>query len=201
MFYDPRLPGSHGLPHDPITALVVPRPIGWISTISKTGVVNLAPYSYFNLVAGKPPFVMFSSEPAKDSQRNAESIGSFVFNLATWDNRSVMNQSSASLPPDVSEPDMIGIPMTPSRLVAPPRVANAPVALECRYTKTVPLEASDGTIAMATMVIGEVVGVHVADEMIVNGRIDIARLKPLARLGYFDYCVVEETFEMLWAKA
>lgn len=197
MFYDPRIPQAHGLPHDPITALVSPRPIGWISSVNRAGLVNLSPYSFFNLIAGKPPFVMFSSEPAKDSQRNAEETGEFVVNLATWDLRDAMNRSAASFPADVSEPEAVGIDMAASRSVRPPRVAGSPVALECVYLQTVAIKASDGRPSAATMVVGEVVGVHVADEAIVDGRVMVTKLRPLARLGYFDYCVVDEVFEMV----
>lgn len=197
MYYDPRIDKSHGLPHNPITALVVPRPIGWISTISPKGVVNLAPYSYFNLVAGLPPFVMFSSEPSKHSQQNAEATGEFVFNLATWDLREQMNQTAASLPADVSEPEVAGLEMLPSRAVKPPRVARSPVALECKYIKTVDLVGTNGNRAMATVVIGEVVGIYISDDVIIDGIVDITRLRPISRLGYYQYCVVNEAFVMV----
>ena len=195
MHYDPR-GEAHGLPHDPITALVVPRPIGWITTVSATGVVNLAPYSFFNLIAGKPPFVMFSSEPAKDSQRNAEATGEFVFNLATYDLRNSMNTTASAFPPDVSEPGMAGLEMLPSIDVRPPRVALSPVALECRYRKTVALADLPTDTAVATMVIGEVVRVHIDDRAIREGRVDIALLRPIARLGYMEYCLVDHVFSM-----
>ena len=144
MYYDPRR-NDHGLPRNPMLALVVPRPIGWISTVSRSGVVNLAPYSFFNLVSGSPPFVMFSSKPRKDSQRNAEETGEFVCNLATYDLREVVNASSTEWGPAISEPERMGIEMAPCRAVKPPRVARSPVALECKYFKTVELVSSDGT--------------------------------------------------------
>jgi flavin reductase (DIM6/NTAB) family NADH-FMN oxidoreductase RutF len=124
MFYDPRR-GAHGLAHNPITALVVPRPIGWISTIDRAGVVNLAPYSFFNLISGGPPFVMFASKPRKDSQRNAEETGEFVCNMATYGLRDAVNLSSTEWEPAVSEPSRIGLEMAPCRQVKPPRVARA----------------------------------------------------------------------------
>lgn len=193
MYYDPRR-NDHGFSHNPITALVIPRPIGWISTVSRLGVVNLAPYSFFNLVSGTPPFVMFASKPRKDSQRNAEETGEFVANMATYDMREVVNTSSAEFGPEVSEPERIGLEMAPCREVKPPRVARSPVVLECKYFKTVELVSSDGTRSASSIIIGEVVGIHIDDAVIVNGHIDVTRMQPLARLGYMDYCAVNELF-------
>ena len=193
MYYDPRR-NDHGLPRNPMLALVVPRPIGWISTVSRAGVVNLAPYSFFNLVSGSPPFVMFSSKPRKDSQRNAEETGEFVCNIATYDLREVVNASSTEWGPAVSEPERVGLEMTPCRAVKPPRVARSPVALECKYFKTVELVSSDGTRNASSVIIGEVVGVHIDDALIVNGLVDVTRMQPLARLGYMDFCAVNELF-------
>jgi flavin reductase (DIM6/NTAB) family NADH-FMN oxidoreductase RutF len=193
MFYDPRR-DKHGLSHNPMTALVVPRPIGWISTVSRDGVVNLAPYSFFNVVSGAPPFIMFASKPRKDSQRNAEETGEFVYNMATYDLREAVNASSAEYGPAISEPDRIGLEMVPSRTVKPPRVKRSPVALECRYFKTVELISADGTRNTSSVILGEVVGIHIDDSVIVNGHIDVTRMQPLARLGYMDYCAVNELF-------
>jgi flavin reductase (DIM6/NTAB) family NADH-FMN oxidoreductase RutF len=193
MYYDPRR-NDHGLPRSPMLALVVPRPIGWISTVSRSGIVNLAPYSFFNLVSGTPPFVMFSSKPRKDSQRNAEETGEFVCNIATYDLREVVNASSTEWGPAVSEPERVGLEMTPCRAVKPPRVARSPVALECKYFKTVELVSSDGTRNASSVIIGEVVGVHIDDALIVNGLVDVTRMPPLARLGYMDFCAVNELF-------
>jgi len=195
MYYDPRR-NDHGLSHNPMTALVVPRPIGWISTVSRDGVVNLAPYSFFNVVSGAPPFIMFASKPRKDSQRNAEETGEFVYNMATYDLRELVNASSAEYGPAISEPDRIGLEMAPCRAVRPPRVARSPVALECRYFKTVELISADGTRNTSSVILGEVVGIHIDDKMIVNGHIDVTRMQPLARLGYMDYCAVNELFAM-----
>ena len=196
MFYDPRTE-PHGLPHAPTNALVAPRPIGWITTVSKAGTVNLAPYSFFNLVSGYPPVVIFSSGPKKDSQTNAEDTGEFVYNLATWDLREVMNASSADFAGHESEPEHLGLEMVPSLKVKPPRVKRSPVHFECKYMKTVELTGSDGKQNRSAVVIGEVVGIHIDDALVVDGRVDIARARPIARLGYFDYCVVDEVFEML----
>jgi len=196
MFYDPRTE-KHGLKHSPVLALVVPRPIGWISTISPEGAVNLAPYSFFNLVSGNPPWMIFSSAPRKHSQTNAEASGEFVFNLATWDLREVMNASSADFPPGVSEPDEVGLEMTPSHNVKPPRVKRSPVAMECKYYKTIELIGSDGKANRSSIVIGEVVGIHIDDSVIVDGMVDIKKLRPIARLGYMDFAVVDDFFTML----
>jgi flavin reductase (DIM6/NTAB) family NADH-FMN oxidoreductase RutF len=193
MFYDPRR-DKHGLSHNPMTALVVPRPIGWISTVSRDGVVNLAPYSFFNVVSGAPPFIMFASKPRKDSQRNAEETGEFVYNMATYDLREAVNASSAEYGPAISEPDRIGLEMAPSRAVKPPRVKRSPVALECKYYKTIELISADGTRNTSSVILGEVVGIHIDDSVIINGHIDVTRMQPLARLGYMDYCAVNELF-------
>jgi flavin reductase (DIM6/NTAB) family NADH-FMN oxidoreductase RutF len=193
MYYDPRR-NNHGLSHNPMTALVVPRPIGWISTVSRDGVVNLAPYSFFNVVSGAPPFIMFASKPRKDSQRNAEETGEFVYNMATYDLREAVNASSAEYGPAISEPDRIGLEMAPCRTVKPPRVARSPVALECKYYKTVELISADGTRNTSSVILGEVVGIHIDDSVIINGHVDVTRMQPLARLGYMDYCAVNELF-------
>jgi flavin reductase (DIM6/NTAB) family NADH-FMN oxidoreductase RutF len=195
MDYDPRSE-PHMLAHDPVTSLVVPRPIGWISTVGPTGVVNLAPYSFFNMISGKPPFLMFSSNPRKHSQANAETSGEFVFNLATSDLRSEMNISGGEHGADISEADLAGLEMAPCRFVKPPRVARSPIALECIYNKTVELTRSDGRKMTSSLVIGEVVNVHIDDAVIVDGMIDMARIRPLARLGYMDYSVVDNIFTM-----
>jgi flavin reductase (DIM6/NTAB) family NADH-FMN oxidoreductase RutF len=197
MDYDPRTE-PHKLAHDPVTALVVPRPIGWISTVTESGLVNLAPYSFFNLVAGhKHPFLIFSSAGRKHTQRNAETAGEFVFNLATYDLRTEMNTTSAVVDDTVSEAELAGLAMTPSRYVKPPRVARSPVALECKYLQTVPLVTSSGLRIPSSLVIGEVVNIHIDDGVIVDGMLDIRRMRPLARLGYMDYGVVDDVFTML----
>ncbi len=196
MDYDPRSE-PHNLAHDPTTSLVVPRPIGWISTIGPAGEVNLAPHSYFNLCASQPPFVMFSSNTRKHSQNYAQSGGEFVFNLATYDLRTEMNISGGDYPDGISEPDLAKLEMAPSRKVKPPRVAKSPIALECVYSQTVNLTSSDGKKQKYEMIIGEVVNVHVDDAVIVNGMIDMSKIRAIARLGYRgDYTVVDNIFEM-----
>lgn len=195
MFYDPRSE-PHGLAHNPWTALVVPRPIGWISTLSEDGVANLAPYSFFNAVSGSPPFLMFSSAGRKNSQTNVEATGEFVANMATADLAQAMNTSSAEVAPDVDEFALAGLEKAPCKNVAVPRVAASPIAIECVLTQIVPLQTRDGTAGRSNLIIGEVVGIHIADHVIVNGMLDITRIRPLSRLGYMDYAITENAFTM-----
>ena len=198
MFY--KIGGPHGLPHDPFKSCVVPRPIGWISTIGADGAVNLAPYSFFNAVATEPPMVMFSSNGkqahgTKDSVANAEVTGEFVCNMATWDLRDPMSQTSRPVPPEVDEFELAGLETQPSELVKPPRVKTSPIHLECVYHQTleVPCDIEDGRNAIC---LGRVVGVHIRDEFLTDGKVDIARIKPLARLGYQDYTVAEKVLTL-----
>jgi flavin reductase (DIM6/NTAB) family NADH-FMN oxidoreductase RutF len=200
MFYD-AVANAHGLAVDPFKALVTPRPIGWISTLGKNGVVNLAPYSFFNAVSEDPHFVMFASGGRKDSQRNAEETGEFVCSLATYELREAMNRTSAPVAPDVDEMQLAGLTPAPSRLVAPPRVKESPVAFECRYWRTIDLPGRNGKPGTNAIVLGQVIGIHIADEAIVNGRVDVTRLKPIARLGYGDYAVVDEVFTLARPKS
>lgn len=200
MFYEPRL-GNSGLAIDPLKALVVPRPIGWISSVDLEGRVNLAPFSFFNLVADAPPIVFFAPTGAKpdgsvkDSRRNVEETGAFVVNLATWDLREAMNATSAPLPAGADESIFAGLEMAPSKIVAPPRVAASPVALECRYLRTVSLPTLDPA-EPNDVLFGEIIGIHIADDLISEGRVDITKARPIARLGYSLYSVVEKTFAM-----
>ena len=200
MFYEPR--AGHGLAQNPFNAIVVPRPIGWISTLDELGRVNLAPFSFFNAVAYVPPQVMFATTGPhtqgggyKDSMRNALAGGEFVVNLATWGLRDAVNLSSAPAPHGVDELELAGLTASPSRVVAPPRVAESPVHLECRVTTHVELPTPD-TEDPNTVVFGEVVGIHIADEAIVDGIVDVTRLDPIARLGYREYVHVRDTFAM-----
>ena len=193
VFYEPDKRDRDLLPHDPFKAFIAPRPIGWVSTVSASGAVNLAPYSYFNAVCDRPPTVMFSSNGAKDSMTFAHETGEFVWNMATWDLREPMNLSSADLPRGRSEFEHAGLELAPSRLVAPPRVAAAPVSLECKVTQVVQIDEGPNIVTF-----GRVVGVHLDEAAIVGGRVDLTRLKPIARCGYRgDYTVVESLFEML----
>ncbi len=193
VFYEPDKRDRDLLPHDPFKAFIAPRPIGWVSTVSASGAVNLAPYSYFNAVCDTPPTVMFSSNGAKDSMTFAHETGEFVWNMATWDLREPMNLSSADLPRGESEFAHAGLEFAPSRLVTPPRVAAAPVSLECKVTQVVQIDDGPNIVTF-----GRVVGVHLDEAAIVDGRVDLTRLKPIARCGYRgDYTVVESLFEMV----
>jgi flavin reductase (DIM6/NTAB) family NADH-FMN oxidoreductase RutF len=194
MFYDAGR-NDHGLRHDPFKALVVPRPIGWISSVSRGGILNLAPYSFFNAVSTDPHIVAFASYGRKDSLVNAEEQGEFVCNLATWDQRDELNASSAMVGPEVDEFALAGLETEPSRMVKPPRVKGAPVHFECVWLQTVPMKGRDGRLSYF-LVFGEVVGVHIEDRFIHDGIVDTAAMKPLARLGYHDYSVVDEVFTM-----
>jgi flavin reductase (DIM6/NTAB) family NADH-FMN oxidoreductase RutF len=198
VFYEPDSRDRDLLPHDPFKAFIAPRPIGWVSTLGPDGEVNLAPYSYFNAVGDRPPMLMFSSAGPKDSATFAHSGGEFVWNMPTWELREQMNETSRTLPRGEREFERAGLEMSPSTLVAPPRVATAPVALECKVVQVVALRDVNGDPASNIVVFGQVVGVHVDEAFIVDGRVDITRLRPVARCGYRgDYVVVDELFEML----
>jgi flavin reductase (DIM6/NTAB) family NADH-FMN oxidoreductase RutF len=195
MFYEPRK-RDHGLPHDPFKALVVPRPIGWITTMSATGAINLAPYSFFNAFQTRPHLVGFSADGRKDSVVFAEETGEFVCNLVTQDLWQQMNATSAPLPRGDNEMHAAGLDAAQSRLVRPPRVARAVAALECRWTQTVQLIDAAGKPGEAFLVCGEVVGVHIEDRFIVGGRVDTAAMHVMARLGYQDYAMVERAMTL-----
>jgi flavin reductase (DIM6/NTAB) family NADH-FMN oxidoreductase RutF len=195
--YEPRL--GHGLPHDPFKAIVGPRPIGWISTQSATGTTNLAPYSFFNAFNHAPPIVGFASTGLKDTVRNVQDTGEFVWNLATRDLAEVMNQSCAAVPPDVSEFDLTGLTPAPSTLVRPPRVAESPVTFECRSTQILQLQGADGAAVDAWLVLGEVVAVHIDQALLKEGVYDTANAGHILRGGGpADYFAVgpEQLFKM-----
>lgn len=194
MFYDAR--SKSPLKHDPVKALVAPRPIGWISTLSCDGVANLAPYSFFNLVASGPSIVAFSSAGRKDSQTNAEQTGEFVCNMASFDQREAVNSSAATLPPEIDEFALTGLGTLPSQIIRPPRVKGAPAHLECVYLQTVPLFSKEGVRNGFDLVLGEVVGVHIDDRFIKEGLVDTAAMRLIARLGYLDYSVTDEVFTL-----
>ncbi|MDX8492661.1 flavin reductase family protein [Mesorhizobium sp. VK22B] len=194
MFYEPSK--GHGLPHDPSKAIVAPRPIGWISTIDRQGKVNLAPYSFFNAFSTRPFIVWFSSEGEKDSATIAAESGEFVANLVSRELAEKMNRTAVDAPRGVSEFGYADLAMAPSRLVAPPRVAEAPAALECRVTEIFRPRALDGTQTGAVVVAGEVVGVHIDEAYLKDGQFDIVRAGNVGRLGYMDYASVNEIFSM-----
>jgi flavin reductase (DIM6/NTAB) family NADH-FMN oxidoreductase RutF len=197
LFYEPHLRDTSLLPHDPFKAAIAPRPIGWVSTVSAGGAVNLAPYSFFNAVSGAPPMIAFSSEGMKDSASFAAQTREFVWNMPTWDLREAMNATSASLPRGDNEFAHAGLEMAPSRLVTPPRVAASPCALECKVTDTVTLTDLDGRRTDRHLVIGQVVGVHLDERYIADGILDVAAIRPIARCGYAaDYTVLDSLFQM-----
>lgn len=201
MHYDPDK-DDHGFPHSPFKSCVVPRPIGWISTLSRDGIANLAPYSQFQNITYDPPIVMFSANQRtngrrKDSTVNVEETGEFVWNMATYDLREAVNLSSQEVAPEVDEFKAAGVTKADSVIVTPPRVAESPVQFECRHMQTVRLPG-EGNMGSADVVFGRVVRIHIADDaMTPDGRLDIERLKPLARCGYYNYTFVEKQFEML----
>jgi flavin reductase (DIM6/NTAB) family NADH-FMN oxidoreductase RutF len=190
---------DHGLAHDPFKALVVPRPIGWVSSIGKDGVANLAPYSFFNAVSDRPPMLMFSSGGTKDSLRNILDTGEFTCSIATWALREAMNLSSAPVAPGVDEFVLAGLGKADSRFVRPPRVAESPAAFECRLWKTLPMPPhKPGADPSYTAVFGQVVGIYIDDAFIQGGIVQSGAMRPLARLGYMDYSVLtpESMFTM-----
>jgi flavin reductase (DIM6/NTAB) family NADH-FMN oxidoreductase RutF len=194
-FYEPDR--GHGLPHDPFKAIVAPRPIGWISTVDPDGSVNLAPYSFYNAFCESPPIVGFSSGGRKDSQRNVEATGEFVANLVTRKLAQAMNLTSAPFPHGVNEMERAGLAAAPSRLVRPPRVANALAALECKLLITVPLKDLEGRFTGNTLILGQVVGVHIDPAFMKDGLFDLAAAGTIARCGYRgDYTEVLSVFEM-----
>jgi flavin reductase (DIM6/NTAB) family NADH-FMN oxidoreductase RutF len=198
MFYEPSK-RNHGLPHDPFLAIISPRPIGWISALNAKGDLNLSPYSFFNMVSGKPPVVMFSSENGEKQKDAASYIAEtkeFVCNLVTWDLRDQMNLTSPPYPTGVNEMEKAGLEPAPSRLVKVPRVAASPCAFECKLLKFIELDTIEGKPVPTTIVFGQVVGIHIDDRFIKDGRLDTAAMKPLARCGYNEYAVVDSVFQM-----
>jgi len=211
VFYDSEAsdPSAKGLGFNPFKALVAPRPIGWITTLAEDGTVNLAPYSFFQAVADSPDVVMFSATPEltksdrgvrfgsqrKHSEHNAVATGEFVCNMVTHELAEAMNQTSAHLPASQSEVEFANLEMLPSTRVKPPRVARAPAALECVVVDSMPVRHRGGDHRFQ-MVFGEVVGVHIADEFIADGRVDTAAMKILTRMGYDEYAVLENAFNM-----
>jgi flavin reductase (DIM6/NTAB) family NADH-FMN oxidoreductase RutF len=201
MFYEPDKK-NHGLKYTPYKSCMVPRPIGWISTVSRTGAVNLSPYSQFNNVGYEPGYLMFSAGGQhpdgrrKDTVVNVEETGEFVYNMATYDLRDAVNYTSQIVDSSVDEMKAAGLTPEPSRLVSPPRVAQSPVSIECKHHTTVVLPGLTWR-SNHHVVIGRVVGVHIKDEFLTpDGKIDVVKIRPLARLGYLDYTSVESSFEL-----
>lgn len=181
-FYNPAT--GHGLSGDPIKAIIAPRPIGWISSISGTGIPNLAPYSFFNMVCDTPPIVAFSSLMRKDTLANVEATGEFTCNLATRSLAATLNISSIPFPPDIDEFCAAGLDMAPGMAVRCPRVAHSPAALECRLIEIRRIYDMTGHETEAWLVLGQVVGVHIATDCIRDGRFDTAGAGIIQRGGY-----------------
>jgi flavin reductase (DIM6/NTAB) family NADH-FMN oxidoreductase RutF len=200
MFY--RTDEPHGLPHNPFNALVIPRPIGWISSLDGDGKANLAPYSFFNGVSYDPPQVMFAASGyhtnggLKDTVRNIQQTGEFVVNLATYDLRVAMNLSSISAPSDTDEFELAGLEKEPSELVNVPRVKASPVHLECTYSQTVELLKPPQGDASNLVIFGQVIGIHINDDVLVDGRVDMTKTDLIGRLGYMDYVRISDIFTM-----
>jgi len=200
MFYEPGKT-AHGLPRDPFKSCVVPRPIGWISTLSREGVHNLAPFSQFQNLTFDPPYEMFAANQnttgrRKDTVVNTEATGEFVWNMATYELREAVNKSAEELPPHVDEFEIAGLTKAQSKIVKPCRVAESPIHFECAYYTTIRLPGN-GTMGTVDIVIGRVAGIHIKEDAIgPDGRIDILKLRPIARLGYHDYTSVESIFSM-----
>lgn len=188
MFYRPE--DGHGLPHNPFSAIVAPRPVGWIATRCSAG-DNLAPYSFFNAVAYAPPQVMFSSLGDKDSLKAIRETGVFCVNICGRALAEAMNLSSGSYPRGTDEFTLAGLDKAPCRTIDCPRVAAAPAALECRMTQVIPLAGKANFL-----ILGTVTGVHIDDAVLADGRLDVTRYQPVARLGYDDFCAVDTLFPM-----
>ena len=199
MFYDD--PKKHNLRHNPFKALVAPRPIAWVSSMDGNGVLNLAPFSYFNAVADTPPMIFFSPNGPrpkggmKDTLNNIEETNEFVVNLCSWELRDAMNKSSAHVDPDVDEFALAGVTPADCVHVKVPRVKEAPASLECRFLTRISMPSSNAT-SRNNMIIGEVVGVHIDDRIIEDGMVNTAAYHPLARHGYMDYSATETVFAM-----
>lgn len=194
MFYRPEL--GHGLPHDPFRAIVSPRPIGWISSVSTAGVVNLAPYSFFNAIAGHPPLVMFSSEGIKDSITNVMETREFVVNMATLPLAERMNETSRAHDTAINEFEVAGLTPIACEIVAAPRVAESPAALECKVTDIVPVKDIKGDTGDRVMAIAQVVGIHLDENFLRDGLFDNVAAQTIARCGYWEYQVSSKVFNM-----
>ena len=199
MFY--RTDEHHGLPHDPFKSCVAPRPIAWVTTLDADGRVNLAPYSFFNAVTSDPPVVMISFNGyhahggEKDSLHNIKATGEFVVNMVPLALKDAMNLTSGPHPHDVDELELAGLTAEPAELVAPPRVQEAPIHLECRLLQEIELPCTLEN-SINRMILGEVLGIQIRDEVLRDGLIDLDRVKPLARLGYQEYTAVDNIFKM-----
>jgi flavin reductase (DIM6/NTAB) family NADH-FMN oxidoreductase RutF len=195
MFIDPLI-GPAPLAHDPLKAIVAPRPIGWITALNRAGQLNLSPYSFFNIVSFRPHVVMFSSDGHKDAVAFVEETGEFTCSLTGFAQREAMNMTSAPLPRGESEAAFAGLAMTPSVKVKPPRVAGAAAALECKLVSVQRIVDIDGVPSTHWMVLGQVVGMYLDDACVTRGRFDMVKAGTIARCGYGDYAHVTALFEM-----
>jgi len=199
MFY-PTDTNKHGLAHDPFKAIVAPRPIGWIGSKGRDGSINLSPYSFFNAISDRPKLVMFSSSGRKDSLRNVEETGVFTANYVSRNLVEQMNASSIAVPYGTDEFALAGLTALPGRLVDAPYVGEAFAVLECRVTEVHEPKTLSGAPAENFVVFGEVVGIHIDEAIIRNGRLDMSLARPVARMGYMDYSEASEVFEMFRPK-
>ncbi|NTF87237.1 flavin reductase family protein [Agrobacterium rhizogenes] len=191
---------QHGLSHDPFKAIVTPRPIGWIGSKGRDGSINLSPYSFFNAVSDRPKLVMFSSTGRKDSARNVEETGVFTANLVSRNLVEKMNHSSISVPYGTNEFALAGLTAEPGRLVDAPYVGEAFAVLECRVTEIMRPKDLNGEPTDNVMVFGQVVGIHIDEAIIRDGRLDMALARPVARMGYMDYSEGSDVFELVRPK-
>jgi flavin reductase (DIM6/NTAB) family NADH-FMN oxidoreductase RutF len=196
IFFEPKNRDRKLFPHDPFKGVIVPRPIGWISTMSRSGQLNLAPYSFFNGFNSWPQIVGFSSESVKDSASFAVETGEFVWSMATYALREQMNATSAGLPRGESEFAYAGLATAASTLVRPPRVAASPASLECKVTQVLQMQDTEGAQTGAMVVFGQVIGMHIDERFMKDGRFDLAAVQPIARCGYDEYAVVEKVFSL-----
>ena len=196
IFFEPESRDKKLFPWDPFKGVVVPRPIGWISSVSKAGQVNLAPYSFFNGVQSRPRIVNFCSESEKDAAAFAIESGEFAWSMATWNLREKMNMTSEGLPRGQSEFDFAGLATAPCKLIKAPRVADSPAAMECKVTQVLRVKDADGKETGGVVVYGQVIGMHIDERFMKNGRFDLGAVRPIARCGYDEYTVVEKVFAM-----
>jgi flavin reductase (DIM6/NTAB) family NADH-FMN oxidoreductase RutF len=191
----------HGLPHDPFKSCVAPRPIAWVSSLHPDGTINLAPYSFFNALTSDPPMVMISFNGyhqhggEKDTLYNIKARGEFVVNMVPLELKEAMNVTTANVASEIDELALAGLTTEPSELVKPPRVKESPIHLECEFYQEIELPCTLPN-SINTMIIGTVLGVHISERVLVDGLVDLSRIKPLARLGYMQYTAVDELFAM-----
>lgn len=199
MFY--KTSESHGLPHDPFKSCVAPRPIAWVSSLHPDGTINLAPYSFFNALTSDPPMVMISFNGyhqhggEKDTLFNIKARGEFVVNMVPLELKDAMNVTTANVASEIDELALAGLTTEPSELVKPPRVKESPIHLECEFYQEIELPCTLPN-SINTMIIGTVLGVHISERVLVDGLVDLSRIKPLGRLGYMQYTAVDELFAM-----